>query len=294
MTVPGEESPGLPGAAGRSRGAPTVSTRAPGEIVTGLYLRHLRERAGLSVRQTAAAVGSSTPTLSRLERALVPVTRQTAAALLRHYSPGDVGRFEPLLVSLPYTGRHVLPLPFADTAPGAAERFALVQQHAHTVITYTTCVLPAPYRTLAYHRAVRSHAWPSTVLASPTTYRARDGQSAALLVDQRVLEVPVGGRSVMAAQLRLLARIADTGSLVVRVVPFAWSRRPLYPHVCACDLPHHTILVAAAAPAPVYTHASPEADATGRLLHTLVAQLPGTAHTRELLLRAAHHMQAAR
>ncbi|WP_030390307.1 Scr1 family TA system antitoxin-like transcriptional regulator [Streptomyces sp. NRRL S-241] len=218
---------------------------APARIVTGLYLRCLREAQHIRLEQAARAVGVSEPAVSRWERAKSPVRPDALGTLLRLYGvAGDQARF--LVGSLPPQGydrrkheekgggRRAPHDCWGDVARGeATARHIAVMRLASEVVQYCLQV-PAGLRTEDYQRIVLDPAVciipDEPVLGLPSWVHGVDWaerQRRTVLLDETVLTRGRGDNPAMVAdQLLHLARLVrrercDGEGLSIRILPMA-------------------------------------------------------------------------
>ncbi|MFD7341543.1 Scr1 family TA system antitoxin-like transcriptional regulator [Streptomyces violascens] len=230
---------------------PAEVPQAPARIVTGLYLRCLREAQHIRLEQAARAVGVSEPAVSRWERAQSPIRPDALGALLRLYGvAGAHSRF--LVGSLPpqdYNrgmheeqggGRRAPHDCWVDVAlDEATARHIAVMRLASEVVQYCRQV-PAGLRTEGYQRFVLDPevciAPDEPVLGLPSWVHDVDWaerQRRTVLLDETVLAQGRGDRPALVAdQLRHLAQLVSREKckgqgLTIRILP---KERVLFIH----------------------------------------------------------------
>ncbi|MEU3046783.1 Scr1 family TA system antitoxin-like transcriptional regulator [Streptomyces sp. NPDC006984] len=219
--------------------------KAPARIVTGLYLRCLREAQYMGLEHVARAVRVSSSAVSRWERAESPIRPDALDTLLRLYGVrGPHARF--LVGSQPPQGydrtkheekgggRRAPHDCWADVADDeATARHIAVMRLASDVVQYCMQV-PAGLRTQAYQQVVLDPdvcvVPDEPVLGLPSWVHDVDWaerQRRTVLLDETVLTRGRGDHpATMAAQLRHLARLvnresADGQDLTIRILPIA-------------------------------------------------------------------------
>lgn len=222
---------------------PAEVPQAPARIVTGLYLRCLREAQYIGLEQAARAVRASSSAVSRWERAESPIRPDALGALLRLYGvAADHARF--LVGSLPPQGydrrkheeqgggRRAPHDCWADAARDeATARHIAVMRSASEVVQYCLQV-PAGLRTEGYRRVVLDPdvciAPDEPVLGLPSWVHDVDWaerQCRTVLLDETVLTRRRGDHPAMVAdQLRHLAQLVsrescDGEGLSIRILP---------------------------------------------------------------------------
>ncbi|MET9779401.1 Scr1 family TA system antitoxin-like transcriptional regulator [Streptomyces sp. NPDC006367] len=227
---------------------PAEVPQAPARIVTGLYLRCLREAQGIKLKDAAWDVRMSASAVSRWERAESPIRPDVLSTLLRRY--GVAGKDLAFLTgSLPPQdydraeheeqgeGRRAPYDSWADVAGDeATARHIAVMCSASEVIQYCMLV-PAGLRTQEYQQVVLDPDVCVTpdepVLGLPTWVHHvpwAERQRRAVLLDETVLfrghdTYP----STVAGQLRHLARLmaqenSDGQGLTIRILPLSEVR----------------------------------------------------------------------
>ncbi|MFE0774287.1 Scr1 family TA system antitoxin-like transcriptional regulator [Streptomyces sp. NPDC058861] len=224
---------------------PAEVPQAPARIVTGLYLRCLREGQGIRLEDAARAVGVSAAAVSRWERARSPIRPDALSTLLRRY--GVTGADVSFLVrSLPPQnydrgtyeeqgeGRRAPHDSWADVAGDeATARHIALMRSASEVIQYCLLV-PAGLRTQNYELVVLDPEVcvipDEPVLGLPTWVHHvpwAERQRRSVLLDETVL---FRGRdthpATVAGQLRHLARLmgqedSNGQGLTIRILPLS-------------------------------------------------------------------------
>ncbi|MEV6934840.1 Scr1 family TA system antitoxin-like transcriptional regulator [Streptomyces sp. NPDC051132] len=273
----------------------TLAAPPPGDIVVGAYLRTLRTDAHRTVADIAKTLRLRLAALARIERATHPLPPFLVSDLLRQYGIHDRSEIEVvqrLLADPRDPGRFRL----VDHGPGAHDRLAALQRCATTLHSYTSHLLPRPYRTPGYHRALKRPgaaqpgARPAPLGQDPPRPCAAAGPWFTLLLDERVLRQPIGGCRVMACQLGHLLDLIDSKRATIHVVPAHSTVRPLEPAVTEAAVHGHRLYVMERNEGIEYR----SGDGYPPLLHNwlgtlLRAALPGES-SRDCISQARDHL----
>lgn len=178
------------------------------------YLRFWREKAGLSLTQCGEVMGVQRGTVSNFEAGRRRPQEDHMRALDKHYGTGWL--FQLLLW-------------FARMAhdPDWARQCMKYEKQATAIKTYHGKAVPRPLQTEGYIRALVEA---SSIRDIETEVAERlEGQRLILeredapllwfLVDEGVLATPVGGRTVMADQLRHLLKASGQSNIIMRIIP---------------------------------------------------------------------------
>lgn len=181
-----------------------------------VYLRTLRDRAGLSGEEFGRILGMGKSAVSKLEAATLHLDRKQASTLDRHFDTG--GLLGWLVVLELRERRH--------------QRRSLdyqgLEAEATTVKTFDALVVSSLLQTEDYATAMIATAGGSAE-DTQTLVRARLSRQEVLarpspplvlvLMAETVLAWPVGGPAVMAGQLAHLLEVGQSPNVSVRVVP---------------------------------------------------------------------------
>ncbi|MBX9388162.1 helix-turn-helix domain-containing protein [Streptomonospora nanhaiensis] len=185
----------------------------------GIELRKWRQQARLSQQELADAVPMSQSHLSAIERG---AKRTTEAQVLRLDSVLSAGG--QLLRRWEDSQR---------TVTGYAEWFAgvaVTEREATEIREYCPLIVAGLLQTGDYARAVFREGWPNqTERETEDRVRARMERQALLenerppmlrvVLEEHVLDRPIGGREAMKTQLRRLVEMAQRPHVVITVVP---------------------------------------------------------------------------
>ncbi|MFE9137929.1 Scr1 family TA system antitoxin-like transcriptional regulator [Streptomyces sp. NPDC007355] len=294
---------------------PAEVPQAPARIVTGLYLRCLREGQGIRLDDAARAVGVSTAAVSRWERAKSPIGPDALSTLLRRYGVADADR-NFLVESLPPQnydrrtykeqgeGRRAPHDSWADVAGDeATARHIALMRSASEVIQY--CPLPpAGLRTQNYELVVQDPEVcvipDEPVLGLPTWVHHvpwAERQRRTVLLDETVLTRGHGTHSAtVAGQLRHLADLVGRETpngqgLTIRILPLD---ELLFIHLIGATaevtIHGHRMLVRVSL-FPSYETGSGAARVISASLHEAVGAAWSREATYEALVKAAEDME---
>lgn len=123
----------------------------------GLALRRLREQAGLSQAEAAAAISRTHPRISKVEDGLGNLGQPELERLLDVYGAPAAER--KTMLALAVEARKRQPRgstsgPYMDTLPGSFQRLADMEQDATAIYTYEPGVIPGYLQSGRYMRAV--------------------------------------------------------------------------------------------------------------------------------------------
>jgi transcriptional regulator with XRE-family HTH domain len=202
----------------------TVRTRG-----LGAELRDLRAATGLSTRAVADRLGWSASTLNRMETGQRAITPEDISALLVVYGGTGLER-DRLLDAARDSDR---PGWWETTHAGLPEKLpALIgfESQATQITDVSLVLIPGLLQTPEYTRAVMRACGVPTIEAE-TLVATRLGRQAVLsrpdppgylvILDEAVLRRPVGGRAVMAAQLRHVIQTMQRPNVAVHILPYA-------------------------------------------------------------------------
>ena len=201
----------------------TVRTRG-----LGAELRDLRAATGLSTRAVAQQLGWSASTLNRMETGQRAISAEDVSALLVVY--GVTGPDRDRLLDAARDSDHP---GWWETAPtGLPEQLpALIgfESQATRIIDVSLVLIPGLLQTPEYARAVMDAAGVPRVDAE-TRVATRLGRQVVLsrpdppqftaILDESALRRPIGGRAVMAYQLRHALRVAERPNVTIQVIPY--------------------------------------------------------------------------
>ena len=213
-------------------GSPTVL-----RMILARQLQALREKAGMSYEQAAAAIYSSEWTIRRVERAEGGLKPLTVKSLLQAYGVTDPGEIDAFVGLARDASKPGWWHSYDDVLPAWFRTAVGLEESANLIRAYEPQVVPGLLQTEGYIRAITAASFP----AAPDDFTER---SVALrltrqhllsrpgpprywvVMDETVLRRPIGGRKVMRAQLEHLTQIAERPNITIQVIPFAAGWHP--------------------------------------------------------------------
>ncbi|MCI0385651.1 helix-turn-helix transcriptional regulator [Streptomyces sp. CNQ085] len=216
---------------GESRSAPTV-----GQIVLGLRLRDLRERAGKSFEEAARVLSVTTSTVRRMEKAEVGLRPLYVKALLESYGVGteEADAFLALVEKASKPGWWHR---FRSVLPDWFSLYVSLESEADLIRSYEPHCVPGLLQTEEYARALLRTGFPRAdeeeldrrvalrmgrqqLLAKP------DAPRLWVVLDEQVLRRPVGGAGVMRAQVDRLVEVCARPEISLQIMPFSSGPHP--------------------------------------------------------------------
>jgi transcriptional regulator with XRE-family HTH domain len=200
-------------------------------------LRGLRAAAGLTREEVSAHTGINPATLYRLETAKVRPQRRTLIALLDRYGVADPGRRDELLALAKQVAQLEWLQEYEKVLPEHYATYISFEADARSVRNYESLFVPGLLQTEDYTRAVVAaslpHATEADIRWRVKTRAHRQGALAkddplrlSLVVDEAALHRQVGGRAVMAGQLRHLLEVTGRPHVTFQVLPWAAGAHP--------------------------------------------------------------------
>jgi transcriptional regulator with XRE-family HTH domain len=188
-------------------------------------LRRLREDAGFTIEEVATQLDLSPSTLSRIETAQVRVRTTDLRQLLEIYKVPGAQREQ--LLELARERRQQAWWNQYKEVPWVA--LASLERGAAAILQYSVQLVPGLLQTEAYARQVLTALPPGLEIERRIEFRMKrqelltDEQAPRLWVvlDEAVLQRPVGGRQVMDEQLQRLIDAAGLPDVTIQVLPFS-------------------------------------------------------------------------
>ncbi|MGK5532371.1 helix-turn-helix domain-containing protein [Streptomyces sp. URMC 129] len=214
-----------------ARSGPTV-----GQIVLGLRLRDLRERAGCSFADAAQALSVNTTTVRRMEKAEVGLKPLYVKALLERYG---VPRAEAdsFLLLVNEANRPGWWHRFRDVLPDWFGLYVSLEGEASLIRAYEPHCVPGLLQTEDYARALLRTGFPNAPqeeIARRVALRMERQEllsrsRAPLLwavIEEGVLRRRVGGPAVMRAQIDRLIEATSLPNVTLQIMPFSAGPHP--------------------------------------------------------------------
>ncbi|OMI34319.1 helix-turn-helix domain-containing protein [Streptomyces sparsogenes] len=216
---------------GEARSAPTV-----GQMVLGMRLRVLREKAGVGYDEAARALHVNQTTVRRMEKAEVGLKLPYVEKLLQTYGV-DQEEIETFLSLAEDANRPGWWHRFRDVLPDWFSLYVSLEGAASRIRAYEPHFIPGLLQTEDYARALLSIGFPQ---ADPEELDRRvalrmerqellnrpDGPHLWVVMDEPVFRLPIGGPDVMRAQIDRLIEAIQMPNVTLQVVPFAAGPHP--------------------------------------------------------------------
>lgn len=214
-----------------TRSAPTV-----GQIVLGLRLRDLRERAGCSFNDAAYALSVNTTTVRRMEKAEVGLKPPYVEKLLKVYGLTDP-ETESFLSLVEEANQPGWWHDFRDVLPGWFSLYVSLEGEASLIRAYEPHCVPGLLQTEEYARALLRTGFPGAdeeeldrrVALRMGRQRLLEGSGAPVLwavLDEQVLRRHVGSPAVMREQIDRLIELTARPNITLQVIPFTAGPHP--------------------------------------------------------------------
>ncbi|NNN30246.1 helix-turn-helix domain-containing protein [Streptomyces sp. S3(2020)] len=208
-------------------GGPTVRRRQ-----LGAELRRLREQAGKRIEDAATHLECSMSKISRVETGQAPVKARDVRDLLEWYGVTDPLRIETVMQIHKDAQQQGWWAHYGDVLPSGMATYAGLESDARVLRQYESTVVPGLLQTEDYARAVIATAWFNQPHETDQLVRFRKERQTLLtrqpdplelwvVLEESALRRPVGGREVMAAQLRHLAETVTMPNVTLQIMPTA-------------------------------------------------------------------------
>ncbi|MBN3928130.1 helix-turn-helix domain-containing protein [Streptomyces verrucosisporus] len=266
-------------------------------MVLGLRLRDLREKAGCSFEEAAAALSVNAATVRRMEKAEVGLKPLFVEKLLETYGVGrqEIDSFLALVEESRKPGWWHR---FRDVLPDWFGLYVSLEGSASVIRGYEPHCVPGLLQTEDYARALLRTGFPNApddelerrVALRLGRQRLLERPGAPRLwvvVDETVLHRPVGGPEVMRAQIDRLLEAAALPNVTLQILTFGAGPHPgmFGPfQLFRFDIPElPDIIYTESLTGAVYLDERPDTAAYLEVLDRMGAQAVSVRHTEELL-----------
>jgi transcriptional regulator with XRE-family HTH domain len=198
-------------------------------ILLGAQLRRLREAKRITLEEAGDVIRASHSKMSRLESGRQAFKDRDIVDLFIYYGVTDKAQIETLRgVATRANSRGWWHL-YSDILPAWFEEYISLEEVATQIRGYEVQFVPGLLQTEEYSRAVTLLAYsnPKEISRRVSLRMARQARlsgaepvSLGLVVDEAVLMRPMGGRSVMRAQLEHLIEMSERPNVTIQVLPF--------------------------------------------------------------------------
>ena len=196
----------------------------------GAELRRWRRKAELTQAEAAEVLDSSASRITRLEGGRISIKRHEVDLLCRHYGmPEEI--IKALVGLAAETNSKGWYHAFGDLIPVNFDVYIGLEGLASELRSYESELVPGLLQTEDYAEAIMraDGSTPEGDLARRITLRMKRQEllnrpvpiRAEFILNEAVLRRPVGGRRVMAGQLRKINHIGELPNVKVRVLPFS-------------------------------------------------------------------------
>lgn len=197
----------------------------------GVELRRLREHAGMTGEDAADRMSWSGSKLSRIERGQVATNSDDVRDLLELYEVTDPDLRQSLIMLARESRRRGWWHVYGDVMPERFEVYLGLEPEAATLRFFQSEIVPGLFQTTDYARALmRAHPTPVSEDEIERRTRLRIHRQEVVfndtpphiwaLLDESILYRPVGGRAVMAEQMRHLIDVQEKNQVTLQILPF--------------------------------------------------------------------------
>jgi transcriptional regulator with XRE-family HTH domain len=207
-----------------------VGPTAP-RMILGNQLCRIREAAGITTEQAAYRIRASRSKISRMEHGRVRFRERDVTDLLTLYGVTDEATRAGMLALVGQANAQGWWAPYSDVLPNWFEAYLGLEAAASTIRTFELQFVHGLFQTEDYARAVTRLGHSSAPAAEidqrinvrikrQDLFTSPKPPRIWSILDEGVLRRPVGGRSVLRAQLQRLAEVASLQHVTLQVVPF--------------------------------------------------------------------------
>jgi transcriptional regulator with XRE-family HTH domain len=200
-------------------------------MMLGSQLRRLREAAGMTPDAAGWHIRSSRSKISRMENGRVGFKDRDLRDLLMLYGVTDPQVISAMLALAGQAQTQEWWAQFGDILPRWFEPYLGLEASASRIRSFDAQFVHGLFQTEAYARAVTAlghrnvspdeiDRWVAVRMKRQELLTAADPPRVWSIMDEAALRRPVGGVTVMRAQLRRLAEVAELPNVTLQVVPF--------------------------------------------------------------------------
>ena len=197
----------------------------------GRYLRDLRGQARLTVRAAASALEWSDAKIWRIETGQTSMRSLDVEQMCRVYgAPSDLT--ESLMALAKETKARGWWLSYSDVINEGFDVYIGLEEAAASLFWYEAELVPGLFQTADYTRTLITAAKPNLdaeevdrrvqlrITRQKLLTRATHPPELRVVLNEAILRRPVGGRNVMAGQLKGLVEASDLPNVSIKVMPF--------------------------------------------------------------------------
>jgi len=201
-------------------------------ILLGGQLRRLREAAGISPDRAGYEIRASRSKISRVEHGRVSFKERDVADLLTLYGVTDEHERRRMLNLAQHANSQGWWSRYDDVMPDWFETYVGLEQATSLIRTYELQFVPGLFQTEEYARAVTvlgHRSAPAEEIDRRVGLRLQRQQILTrpdatprvwAVIDESALRRPLGGRTVMRAQLSRLLELTELPQVTLQVMPF--------------------------------------------------------------------------
>ena len=204
---------------------------AAARMMLGSQLRRLREAAGITPDAAGWHIRSSRSKISRMENGRVGFKDRDLRDLLMLYGVTDPQVISAMLALAGQAQTQEWWAQFGDILPSWFEPYLGLEASASRIRSFDAQFVHGLFQTEAYARAVTAlghrnvspdeiDRWVAVRMKRQELLTAANPPRVWSIIDEAALRRPVGGVTVMRAQLRRLAEVAELPNVTLQVVPF--------------------------------------------------------------------------
>ena len=198
-------------------------------ILLGAQLRRLREAKGITLEDAGHVIRASHSKVSRLEGGRVAFKDRDVADLFVYYGVTDQAQIQTLRRIAARANSRGWWHDYSDIVPSWFEEYISLEEAATQISGYEVQFVPGLLQTEEYARAVTLLAYsnPKEINRRVSLRMARQARlsgaeqvSLGMVIDEAALRRPIGGLSVMRAQLAHLVEMSKRPNVTIQVLPF--------------------------------------------------------------------------
>ena len=198
-------------------------------ILLGAQLRRLREAKRITLEQAGNVIRASHSKISRLESGRVAFKDRDIVDLFIYYGVTDQAQIQTLRGIAIRANSRGWWHDYSDILPGWFEEYISLEEAAIQIRGYEVQFVPGLLQTEEYARAVTLLAYsnPKEISRRVSLRMARQVRlseaepvSLGMVLDEAALSRPIGGPSVMRAQLGHLIEMSQRPNVTIQVLPF--------------------------------------------------------------------------
>jgi transcriptional regulator with XRE-family HTH domain len=198
-------------------------------ILLGAQLRRLREAKRITLEEAGNSIRASHSKMSRLESGRVAFKDRDILDLFIYYGVTDEAQLQTLRGIATRANSRGWWHDYSDILPGWFEEYISLEEAAVAIRGYEVQFVPGLLQTEEYARAVTLLAYsnPKEISRRVSLRMARQARlsgaepvSLEMVLDEGAVRRPIGGSSVMRAQLQHLIEMSQRPHVTIQVLPF--------------------------------------------------------------------------